>query len=127
MRIDIGTRKDNKMLGRQEVGFTIKEVTSTPSRAEIRKKIAASLNADEKRLIVDTLETQFGSREISGTARVYSSAEDLKKTELPFLITRNFGKEEKKEEPAKEAGGKKEAHVKEEGKEEKKEAKEEKK
>lgn len=115
MRIDIVSKKDNKILGRQEVEFTVKEVTSTPSRAEIRKKIAATLNADEKCLIVDVMETAYGSREISGTARVYSNAVDLKKTELPFIITRNFGKEEEKKETPKAE------EKKEESKEEKKE------
>lgn len=116
MRIDITSKKENKMLARQEIEFTAKEVTSTPSRAEIRKKLAATLNADEKCLIIDVLGTAYGSREISGTARVYSNAADLKKTELPFIITRNFGKEEeKKEEPKAEA---KEEEKKEEAKEE---------
>ncbi|MCR4369312.1 MAG: 30S ribosomal protein S24e [archaeon] len=100
MRVHIESKTQNPLLNRQEVSFTVKEAQATPSRQEIRKQVAAHTNADEKMLVVDVLKTSFGSTDLSGTARIYKSEEELKKTELPFIKVRNFGKEvEKKEEP----------------------------
>ena|SRR3989344_5822112 len=102
MKMDVKTKHENALLGRQEVEFTVSEVKSTPSRKEIREKVAALLNADEKNLIVDVFGTSYGTSEIKGVARVYKNERDLKRTELEYIVHRNFGKPEKPK-PAAEA------------------------
>jgi len=98
MRIQIENRNENPILNREEINFTVKEVESTPSRQEIRKQVAAQANVDEKLLVVDVLGTSYGTPELKGVARIYKNETEMKKTELKYIIARNFGKgkEEKK-------------------------------
>ncbi|MFH1391794.1 MAG: hypothetical protein ABIH20_05770 [Candidatus Diapherotrites archaeon] len=98
MRIQIENRNENPILNREEINFTVKEVEATPSRQEIRKQVAAQANVDEKLLIVDVLGTSYGTPELKGVARIYKTEAEMKKTELKYIIARNFGKgkEEKK-------------------------------
>ena len=100
MKVEITTKHENVLLNRQEVSFTVKEATSTPSRKDIRQKLTSLTNTNEKNIAVDVLETKYGTTNAKGKAKIYKSPEDLKKTELGYIKTRNFGKEEeKKEEP----------------------------
>ncbi|HLC78988.1 MAG TPA: hypothetical protein VJG83_01025 [archaeon] len=102
MRIDITQKHENKLFGRQEAQFVVKEATTTPSRKELREKIAALIGADEKNLVVDVYNTSYGTTEVSGVCRVYKNESDLRKTELKPIIERNFGRPEKAK-PAEEA------------------------
>ena len=95
MRIDITKKHENNLLGRQEVDFIVKESSTTPSRKELREKIAALLGANEKHLVVDVYDTTFGTSEVKGTARVYKDENNMKKSELEYVVSRNFGKPEK--------------------------------
>ncbi len=101
MRVEIITKKENPLLKRQDVEFIVKETKITPSREELRKQISAQTNSNEKNVVVGVLETNYGSTETKGIARIYKSNEDLKKTELEHIIKRNFKAEEKKEEAPK--------------------------
>lgn len=93
MKISIVSKKENPLLSRLDVEFEAKEVTATPSRRELRQQLAALTSADEKLLIVDVLGQEYGTQEVKGTARVYKTEKDLKRTETKKLIARNFGKE----------------------------------
>ena len=95
MRVEITTKKDNPILGRKEIEFTVKETKITPSRKELREKIVALTNSDKKNLVIGVLEGNYGTSELKGTARIYNNPEDLKKTELKHMVTRNFGEKKK--------------------------------
>jgi small subunit ribosomal protein S24e len=95
MEVEIISRKENKILNRQEVQFLVKGASATPSRKELRQKIAALTNADEKTMIIDTLKTSYGSTELKGTARIYKNRKDLERLELSYVIARNFPEEKK--------------------------------
>ena len=101
MEIEIVSREKNPLLKREEAVFKVGGVDTTPSRKELRAKLAALLNAKEEAVVVRNLTQRFGSDEVSGKAVVYQSAEDMKKTELKYLVNRNLGVKEVK-------GGKKE-------------------
>ncbi|MCH7902447.1 hypothetical protein IIC68_01715, partial [archaeon] len=83
-------------IGRQEISFSVTETKATPSRKELREAIAAQTNSKEKNIIVDVLDTRFGTTDFKVEARVYENEEQLKKIELKPIVVRNFGKEEKK-------------------------------
>ena len=120
MKLEIQEKKENPLIGRQEISFSVTDTKATPSRKEIREAIAAQTSSDGKKIIVDVLDTRFGTTDFKGVARVYENEEQLKKIELKPIVVRNFGKEEKKEEAKPEAS---EAPAKEkpsEAKEEKK-------
>ncbi|MAG17989.1 MAG: hypothetical protein CL944_00775 [Candidatus Diapherotrites archaeon] len=118
MIIQIESKNENPVLNREEVSFIVKETEATPSRQEIRKQVAAQANADEKLLVVDVLDTSYGTSELKGVARIYKNEAEMKKTELKHILVRNFGKdekaEEKKEAPAAEGTAKAESPEKKE-------------
>ena len=91
MNVEITGKTENHLAGRQEVKFVVKETKIIPSRMEIRKKIAAMVNADEKNVVVGVLETRFGSTEAKGTAKIYKDEKHMKEMELPYIRKRNFG------------------------------------
>lgn len=140
MKLEIQEKKENPLIGRQEISFSVTDIKATPSRKEIREAIAAQTSSDEKNIIVDVLDTRFGTTDFKGEARVYENEEQLKKIELKPIVVRNFGKTEEKKvtevkdapegEKATEAPAEKkpaEAEAKEEKKEETPEVKEKKK
>ena len=95
MKLGITNKKENNLLHRLEISFTVKEIGKTPSRKELREKIAALAGVDEKNLVVDALSTSYGTTEVSGVARVYKNEKELRRLETKPIIERNFGKPEK--------------------------------
>lgn len=98
MKIEIVNNQRNELLKRNEVKFRIlHEESGTPSRVEVRQKLAASLDANEERIYVSKFETETGSMTAKGEANVYDSAEQAKLIEQKYIILRNSPKTEKKE------------------------------
>ncbi len=91
MKVEIIQRTENKSLAREEIAFRIEGADKTPTRAEVRKKIAALINANEQCLVVDGFSLRFGSPVVFGSARVYRSEDAMKKIELKSKIRKNFG------------------------------------
>ncbi len=106
MEIEIESKRNNPLLNRTEIYFTIKhEGEGTPNREIIRSEIAEKLNVDKDKVIVNTVQSSFGSQEISGYAKIYPSIEKSKGIERDFLLKRNKiieDKGKKKGEKAKE-------------------------
>ena len=133
MIVNIEEKNENPVLNRTEIKFSAKEAQKTPSRKEIKQKIIALINSDEKLTVIDVLETRYGTSDLKGTAKIYKDEKQMKKLEEKYILARNFGKKEKAKTEKKEeapAKGKEETPAKkEEVKEEKKEteSKEEKK
>lgn len=92
--------KKNPLLQRREIQFSISHNLGTPSRDEIKGKLAAYLNSKPELVIIERMRSQFGKRETRGYAKIYETAERLKSVETEHIIQRN----EKKPAPAKEEG-----------------------
>ena len=73
------------------------EKKATPTRMEIRKKIAAQLNAPLEHTYIQSLKSQFCLPKTTGKVRIYESEERAKLVESKYIIKRNEGKKEKKE------------------------------
>jgi small subunit ribosomal protein S24e len=98
MRIKIISRQRNELLKRDEISFRVDhEGASTPSRIEIKQKLADMLKADEERVYVSKFETKTGSTTTVGEANLYDSLEQAKYVEPEHIILRNTPKSEKKE------------------------------
>lgn len=109
MKLEITGKKENKALERQEAEFVVKEAKTTPSRKEIKPKIAAMLNANEELTVITGIEHAFGKTEAIVKANVYSSKTAMNNNEQKHLIQRDKGKKDEKAPAAKaEAEGKKE-------------------
>jgi len=109
MDFRIVQEKDNKVLGRKEIGFEVENSKTTPSRKELRKRIAALKNSKEELVSVASVKQCYGEHRSTGLAFVYKDIERLQRIEPEYLIKRESKKKKEKKEapkPAAEAGGK---------------------
>lgn len=98
MKTEIVNNQRNELLKRNEVKFSIyHEEGGTPSRVDVRQKLAANLDVNEERIYISKYGTKTGSMITVGEANVYDSAEQAKMIEPKYIILRNSPKTEKKE------------------------------
>lgn len=109
MDIKVLEEKNNPLLQRREVKFSVSHNLGTPSREEIKGKLAAYLNSKPELVIIERMRSQFGMRETRGYAKIYETQERLKSVETEHIIQRNTKKEAKKEGEAAAAATKAEA------------------
>ncbi|HMK47377.1 MAG TPA: 30S ribosomal protein S24e [Methanocella sp.] len=98
MEIKVLEEKKNPLLQRREVKFSVSHNLGTPSRQEIKDKIAAYLNSKPELVIIERMRTQFGKRETRGYAKIYETPERLKRVETEHIVQRNEKKPAPKEE-----------------------------
>lgn len=98
MEVKVTEQKNNPLLQRREVKFNVSHNQGTPSRDEIKAKLAAYLNSKPELIIIERMRSEFGKRETNGYAKIYETAERLKQTETEHIVQRNEKpKAEKKE------------------------------
>ncbi|WXG41158.1 MAG: 30S ribosomal protein S24e [Candidatus Freyarchaeum deiterrae] len=111
MEVSINSKKENQLLEREEITFTVNhDLKGTPSREEIKNKLAALLNVDTQKLFIKKIETEYGASKSKGTANIYKSSERALLVEPKYIVKRNLGepetekgkKAEPKEKPEKE-------------------------
>ncbi|MFB0523133.1 MAG: 30S ribosomal protein S24e [Candidatus Bathyarchaeia archaeon] len=90
MKIKVINERRNELLKRNEVTFQVDhEGSGTPSRIEVRQKLAGVLRADEERVYVKKFETRTGSMIAVGEASVYDSVDQAKYVEPEHITVRN--------------------------------------
>ncbi len=111
MELQIIKDKKNPLLKRREVSLKIVN-KGTPSRIEVKNKLAAMANSKPELIVIEQLNTAFGKQEIMGTASIYESEERLKQLAHQHLVARGAPKpteEKAAEAPAAPAAEAKEA------------------
>jgi ribosomal protein S24E len=104
MEIEIDSKKNNALLNRTEVYFTIKHPgEKTPNREIIRADLAEKLNVKKEDVIVNEIHTTFGKQIVTGYAKVYPSLDKSKGIEREHILVRNKLMEAKKKEKKGEA------------------------
>ncbi|MDH5449846.1 MAG: 30S ribosomal protein S24e [Candidatus Bathyarchaeota archaeon] len=100
MKIKVTSQQHNPLLKRKEIVFEVnhEETKGTPSRLEIRKKLAEKLKANIELLYVRKVETKTGTMLAVGEANLYESPEQVKLVEPEHIITRNMPPEKPTEE-----------------------------
>jgi small subunit ribosomal protein S24e len=100
MQVKIETTKDNPLLKRKEVGFTIvmgpKE--KTPQRLEAKRAIAIELKIGNDVVFIKKMRTKTGTSITQGVANVYQSVAQAKIVEPDYILKRNSPAEKPKEE-----------------------------
>ena len=100
MEIQIGSKKENKLLGRMEVEFSVSHSNErTPRREVLRSELATLLHVSKDVVIIDHIYAEFGKQQCVGYAKIYSSVENAKKIERKHSLKRNrlIGDEKEKE------------------------------
>ncbi len=77
MELHIIKDKKNPLLKRREVSIKINN-KGTPSRIDVKNKLAAMANSKPELIVIEHLDTAFGKMELTGTASIYESEERLK-------------------------------------------------
>ncbi|MHA1689350.1 MAG: 30S ribosomal protein S24e [Promethearchaeota archaeon] len=96
--IEIIEKKKNPLINRLEVKFKTNHFgQGTPNRLEIKKKIAALLQTNEKLTLVRKIKTHFGSAYSIGTIHAYEDPEELQFYEPFHVQVRNIPQEKREE------------------------------
>ncbi len=95
-KIKVVEKKENKLLGREEVFFEINfKESSTPRREDVRSKLIATINSKPGLTIILPLKTSFGRTIALGAAHVYKDEKQMRRVCLHYLLVRS-GLAEKK-------------------------------
>ena len=89
MDIKIIKDKKNSLLNRRELDFIVIYEGSTPSRIDVRNKLAAMLNAPLELLVIQRIKTEYGMQESKGYAKLYEDADRMKQVEQEYVLKRN--------------------------------------
>lgn len=102
MQIKIDSTKDNPLLKRKEVDFTIIQGSKqkTPQRLEVKKAIAGAMGIGDDVVFVKKMHTKTGTNITQGNANVYQSVAQAKIVEPTYIQKRNSPPEKPKEETA---------------------------
>ena len=96
--IEIIEESKNPLISRTEIKFRLDHFgAGTPNRMDVKKKIAAMKNANEKFTIIRKLQTHFGDSYDIGTAYIYENADELQFYEPFHIQVRNLPKETRSE------------------------------
>ena len=98
MDVKVVEEKNNQLLQRREIKFSVSHNLGTPSREEIKNKIAAYLNSKPELVVIERMRSRFGLRETLGYAKIYETVDRLKRVETGHIIQRNEKKPAPKEE-----------------------------
>ena len=102
MQIKIESAKDNPLLKRKEIGFTIIQgpKEKTPQRLEVKKALAVEMKVGDEVVFVKRMHTKTGTNITQGIANVYQKVEQAKLVEPEYIRKRNSPPEKPKEEAA---------------------------
>ena len=99
MNLKIEETRENKLLKRKEIKYTVEfEKNNTPTREVVKELIARNTNSNKELVIVDFNEQLTGLHVIKGYSKIYSKKEDAMLYEPDYELYRNGlkVKEEKK-------------------------------
>ena len=90
MEITITEEKDNPLIGRKEIIALITHLGEiTPTREAVRAKVAAQLNTDLEKVVVQNIDGHFGEPKSRLTVHCYDNPETVLVYEPKFLLKRN--------------------------------------
>ena len=100
MQVKIDSTKNNPLLKRKEVGFTIVSgpKQKTPPRLEVKKAVASEMQLGDDVVFIKQMRTKTGTSITVGVANVYQSVNQAKLVEPEYIRKRNSPPEKPKEE-----------------------------
>jgi len=87
MAIKIVNDEENVLLNRRDIVFKTEEIGM--SRKSAKNTLVALLDTTPELLILDRMNSQFGTQEILGYARLYDNEQNLRRIEPEYMIARN--------------------------------------
>ncbi|HDQ59927.1 MAG TPA: hypothetical protein ENN30_01920 [Candidatus Woesearchaeota archaeon] len=109
METTVIEKKENKLLNRLEVKFSLTYEEKPPKRSDVQTSLAAKLGAKPELVMVQKVANVFGVRKMMGRANVYKDKTELEKLERK-QIKKRWGvkatEEKSAEQPAAEEASK---------------------
>lgn len=87
--VDVKRDWYNKLLRRRELELVIEYESSTPRRDDVRKMVADKYGVAVERVIVEKLESFFGTLKARARIHVYDDVEHAKFFERPHILRRH--------------------------------------
>ncbi|MCS7107679.1 MAG: 30S ribosomal protein S24e [Acidilobaceae archaeon] len=92
MKGEVLEERQNKVIGRREVTLKVYHpLASTPSRVELRRRLAQRYGVDIARLYVRSVLTEYGANVSTVVVHIYESPERAKLFEPEHVIKKNGG------------------------------------
>jgi small subunit ribosomal protein S24e len=90
MKMEITKKKENPLMHRSEVYFTVEHVgESTPGRNAVAEELAKNVKAKRDCVVIDCFESVYGVGKSTGYAKVYDSKKCAIEFESKYLLKRN--------------------------------------
>ncbi len=87
MDIEIVTDEENALLNRRDIVFKTDRIGM--SRGSAKNTLVAFLNTNPELLILDRMNSQYGTQDVFGYARLYDNEQNLRRIEPDYMIARN--------------------------------------
>jgi small subunit ribosomal protein S24e len=100
MEVKILTMKENPILKRKEIKFTVEHGPKgkTPGRLEVKRNLSVELKIGENLVFIKKMRTMTGTNTAVGVANAYETKEQAKLIEPEYIMKRNSPPEKPKEE-----------------------------
>lgn len=89
MNLEIIQDRKNPLLNRRELDLLIHYEVSTPKRDDLRKYLAEKYGVEVERIIIEKMESIFGTRKARAHVHIYDTVEDAKKFERKHVLRRH--------------------------------------
>jgi len=99
MEVKIVSKKENPVMKRTEVQFTVDHNQGkTPGRLDVKRSVASQLQVSDKLVFIKKMKTLTGTSTTVGEATAYQSEAQAKLIEPAYIVKRNSPPEKPKEE-----------------------------
>ncbi|MFX1317050.1 MAG: 30S ribosomal protein S24e [Promethearchaeota archaeon] len=96
--IEILEERKNPLIDRLEIKFRVDHFAAgSPNRLEVKKKIAAMKNSNEKLTVIKKLKSHFGASYSIGMVNIYENSKELQYFEPFHIQVRNLEKDKRTE------------------------------
>ena len=90
MEIQITEKKDNPLLDRTDVHFTVLHPNAkTPTRDQVRSALAKAIAATPENTVIERVTSEFGRGSSTGFAKVYKDLAKARHHERNYIQKRN--------------------------------------
>ena len=90
MKMEITEKKENVVLKRTEVRFVVDHAgEATPSKGAVVDEIAKQTKAKRDTIVLNSIESVYGSGKSKGYAKIYATREDAQAIEPEYILKRN--------------------------------------
>ena len=87
--MEIISQNENKLLGRKDVMASITSDGATVSRTSVRKELSKKFKVDEAQVIINSINSIYGSLNVQVDAVVYDKKDAIDKITTEHILKRN--------------------------------------